>query len=76
MLVAQLRAGLSLILLLLPLVNIITGEYRSSEALAGKTPSGPAVPSAAPTPLELPPAAGDKELKTDHLAAPAETPAG
>ena len=35
LLVAQLRAGLSLILLLLPLVNIITGEYRSSEALAG-----------------------------------------
>ncbi|RZA16684.1 MAG: GGDEF domain-containing protein [Lysobacteraceae bacterium] len=35
LLVAQLRATLSLVLLVLPLVNIITGEYRSSEALAG-----------------------------------------
>jgi len=35
LLVAQLRALLSLVLLLMPLVNIITGEYRASEGLAG-----------------------------------------
>ena len=35
LLVAQLRATLSLILLLLPLINIATGEYSPSEATAG-----------------------------------------
>ena len=35
LLVAQLRAGLSLVLLLLPLVNVLTGEYSPSEMTAG-----------------------------------------
>ena len=35
LLVAQLRAGLSLVLLLLPLVNVVTGEYSPSEGIAG-----------------------------------------
>jgi diguanylate cyclase (GGDEF)-like protein len=35
LLVAKLRAGLSLALLLLPLVNIATGEYTPSEGIAG-----------------------------------------
>lgn len=35
LLVAKLRAGLSLALLLLPLVNIVTGEYMPSEGIAG-----------------------------------------
>lgn len=35
LLVAKLRAGLSLLLLLLPLVNIITGEFSPSEGTAG-----------------------------------------
>ncbi len=46
-----------------------------AKALAGKKPAGPTVPSAAPTPLELPGAAAN-DLQADHLAAPAETPAG
>ncbi|WP_287595920.1 GGDEF domain-containing protein [Thermomonas sp.] len=35
LLVAKLRAGLSLALLLLPLVNIVTGEYMPTEGIAG-----------------------------------------
>lgn len=35
LLVAQLRAGLSLVLLLLPLINMVTGEYSPSEMTAG-----------------------------------------
>ena len=35
LLVAKLRAGLSLLLLLLPLTNIATGEYTPSEGIAG-----------------------------------------
>ena len=35
LLVAQLRAALSLLLLLLPLINIATGEYNPSEMIAG-----------------------------------------
>ncbi len=35
LLVAQLRAGLSLLLLLLPLINVATGEYSPSEMTAG-----------------------------------------
>lgn len=35
LLVAKLRAVLSLVLLLLPLVNIVTGEYMPSEGIAG-----------------------------------------
>lgn len=35
LLVAKLRAALSLALLLLPLANIVTGEYRPSEGIAG-----------------------------------------
>lgn len=35
LLVAQLRAALSLILLLLPLINVVTGEYSPSEMTAG-----------------------------------------
>lgn len=35
LLVAQLRAGLSLALLLLPLVNLVTGEYTPTEGVAG-----------------------------------------
>lgn len=35
LLVAKLRAALSLALLLLPLVNIVTGEYMPSEGIAG-----------------------------------------
>ncbi|MCR6495520.1 hypothetical protein LJB71_04270 [Thermomonas sp. S9] len=35
LLVAKLRAGLSLLLLLLPLVNIITGEFTPTEGTAG-----------------------------------------
>jgi diguanylate cyclase (GGDEF)-like protein len=35
LLVAQLRAGLSLALLLLPLVNLVTGEFTPTEGVAG-----------------------------------------
>jgi len=35
LLVAQLRAVLSLLLLLLPLINIVTGEYRPAEGIIG-----------------------------------------
>ena len=35
LLVAKLRAGLSLLLLLLPLINIATGEYTPTEGIAG-----------------------------------------
>ena len=35
LLVAQLRAGLSLVLLLLPLVNLATGEFTPTEGVAG-----------------------------------------
>ena len=35
LLVAQLRAALSLVLLLLPLINVATGEYSPSEMTAG-----------------------------------------
>ena len=51
-------------------------EQIDTKALAGKKPSGPTVPSAAPTPLELPGTAAPRDLQSDHLAAPAETPAG
>lgn len=43
-----------------------------SKAVAGKAPAGPAVPA----PLELPGAAGPKDLQSDHLTAPAAAPAG